>query len=709
LHNYQLLDANSVADSMVTGEGLISSALNIASGFGTSNPITDPKRETVEQIDRLITLLALQKTDNKDISTLLDLLDGNEYEKYSTRLGKRLSTKLHIKDNKKLSKQEYKDQAKLGLESFLGYSKGMVEATKNDFINEPNSVAKGYMKETFNNDITLLTAPLSKKSELEKQGYIFVRRESNKLNEGRPQGLFKIANLEVKRVNGALGLQSTKNRGTTISDMINREFKDMAIKDKNIMFRKELDRHKAEYFSRTDNSKTKMFPMYNQYGAIINFRYTMSSQEKSELLDMEGRGTQNLSRSFSITNPSVSTNTHNRTVLSKLYKDYKENYHKNKKDYIEIKSKVIDGDVSKLSDEDKEFSRMWSRLPKETQMRSKELFGKNGIVIRKDLAKVVFGYDEFTIANTKIVRAQGDNFRKHVRVWEKGWQDLMQIAKNNIVIKTPEVFVGNITSNIGILMVQGINPVKAFKLIRLAQKELIRYEKDNAELMELRRDRISGKKGTSARERELQKDIDSNTVKPLIDAGLYQSIVEDINIQDDSNKWSKMANDTTSKYVQNETVNTALQYAFLSSKTKVYQSALKATQVSDLYFRYAQYYDALGTKGHSKELALRNATDNFVNYEDPINKLVLYGDRMGPFFFIKYFTRIQKVVMKLAKKHPVRMGLDVGQQMLFGYDKADIYDVGILDRGIISPYDFAKIPSNFMEIITPSGLDILVP
>ena len=285
---------------------------------------------------------------------------------------------------------------------------------------------------------------------------------------------------------------------------------------------------------------------------------------------------------------------------------------------------------------------------------------------------------------------------------EKGWQDLMQIAKSNIVIKTPEVMVDNILSNAKILFYLGVNPIKGTKLMVLAFKELKRYKEDVREIRELQRRVLAGEQGLTRRISELKREIEGNTVRPIIKAGLFQSIVEDVNTQDDSNQVAHWAKNKVNEWIPNETANTVLQYTYLSSKTKVYQAMLSATQMGDFIFRYTQYHDAINNKGKSAAEALRGATDNYVNYDAPMSPLVHYLDRMGPAAFVKYFTRIQHVLVKFSRTHPLRVATDMTQEFFLG-DSPDIFDAGLLERGLLAPYNPFKVWDHLMQVVTPPG------
>jgi len=147
-------------------------------------------------------------------------------------------------------------------------------------------------------------------------------------------------------------------------------------------------------------------------------------------------------------------------------------------------------------------------------------------------------------------------------------------------------------------------------------------------------------------------------------------------------------------------VNTVIQNVWMTQKTKPYQVLLKANQMSDFIFRYAQIYG--GTRSFKEEM--RDAIDNYINYPIPLNRLSQILDKSGPAFFITYFTRIQQVIKKMAKTHPSRFFGDILSQFLFDYDSSGIEDASIFNRGL-SPYDPRKVINNLWEVVSPSGVE----
>ena len=723
-------DAGYMAQYMVTGAGpVITNAKNIALGYGRDDTAHLATSELIKDIDQLISYEAFQLTDSGSKQVLLDFVEGNDYHNFNESTIKELGYKYGIIKGEHLTKAGYKQQVEDGINSFMDHSYGSQLQSAAELKHNPHNIIKGYMKESFDTGVEVIFKPIRDRAELEDNGYKYQRRAKPMEGSKTEYGMFVRLDGKNKRVNGALGLQSTKSRGFTLLDKINEESEnspasmqlDSIAKKK--LFEKALKNATEKY---TDNrGGSDMSPMYNSFGDIINFRRTMTIQEKEAVMDMETRGTQNLARTYSTFGTAEATFEHNKEVLRKIKADADKNYADNPSNYVVIRPrKGIDAEAYGLEENDvvepanmTKHEQMWARIPKTTQEYATELYtAKDGdnvtserqIIIRKDLLVAAFGEDEISLADQRIADKMGAKARQNAKWMERYWQDLMQIAKSNIVIKTPAVLMGNIISNAKILYYIGVNPVKGAKLVALSARELKRYEADSKELHNLERSQviIKNKRGkefakNNRRIDVLKDEIANNLAAPLIDAGMFQSIVEDVSTKKETNRVSNFVNSKVDKYVTNETANTAIQYMFMTERTKPFQAMLKATQVSDFHFRFAQYHDAIDNKGMSPKQALRDVTDNYINYEAPLNEWVRYGDKMGTWFFVRYFVGIQRVIKKIAKKNPGRVGMELMAELTLG-DTDGIEDQSILTKGFAT-YNFDLLGHVGDVIIPPGG------
>ena len=652
-------------------------------------------------------------------------MDGEGYEEYSSTLWRK-AKKISGFTGNALSKEDYKKNVENGVNMFIDRSIGLANASKEEMKNNLHKRIKGYVKETYNADTELEFHPISDRAQLEKDGYIFIKSVAKYPGQMREYGMFSTNEPSIKRANGALGLQDKKGRGLTLSEIVQREANNPNNlwdgNKKSIEFKKVLKEMIEAY--EEDKKSTTMVPIYSEFGTIIDFRATMSIADKRKYLGLENRGTQTLARTYATMGTADATASHNRSVIDLIVTDYEENYDKDPSRYVEISPQELGADAYGLSGkktnrEMTKYEKFWARLPRDAKGYAKERFGSNKIVIRKELLTIAFGEDNFSISEASVLKNLSPSSKKRIRRIESIWQETMQIAKGNIVIKTPEVLIGNVFSNLKILAYIGVHPVLGAKLMLQGARDLKRYEQNNKELNTLRRDVQSGKEVNTARITELEKEIAENSVAPLISAGLYQSIVEDVSTSSELNRVGKFFDSKVDKFITNETANTAVQYLFLTQKTKPYQQLLKATQVSDFYFRYAQYYNELTVeKGKiegtptSKEIkkieekAMRNAIDNYINYEVPLEKHVRYMDSIGSWFFVKYFVKIQRVIKKFAKQHPLKLAVDLATQQFITGDTDGIENSWIFSAGVRRANPFRQLDA-LGEVISPPGLEIL--
>ena len=207
----------------------------------------------------------------------------------------------------------------------------------------------------------------------------------------------------------------------------------------------------------------------------------------------------------------------------------------------------------------------------------------------------------------------------------------------------------------------------------------------------------------------LKDAIARNPVTKLIDAGLKPTIVEDISQDEDEFSYksllTKKFNESTGWV--NKDVMSVARTLYMAHDTRLYQGLNNITQMSDFVARFV-LYEHLTTRDKnplSSEDAISQAGESFVNYDIPMTKFVQYMDDMGVLYFTKYFLRIQRVLIKLAKDNPMRV--------MFTALLGNFADLGpiVLDGSMIShfgnnPMDVGafKIFGSLDDILPVNGL-----
>lgn len=202
-----------------------------------------------------------------------------------------------------------------------------------------------------------------------------------------------------------------------------------------------------------------------------------------------------------------------------------------------------------------------------------------------------------------------------------------------------------------------------------------------------------------AKIKSLTAGLEASPIKELVDEGLMQALVEDVNTaqMNDNNMVSRRIDDI----MQNmpAAVQTGASWVFLTNKTPYYKAMQETLQLSDLVARAVlnermkqkekerlsgdRNYDPvvidemkkLGVElvngvpvtgqdlvkynAYTRAVRLNTLKNMFINYSQPNGKMEEWANRAGIFMFTKYFKRIQRVVFSMGSEKPVTAALMV--------------------------------------------------
>lgn len=431
----------------------------------------------------------------------------------------------------------------------------------------------------------------------------------------------------------------------------------------------------------------KMLPTVNAEGKIVGYRYVMSERMKDTLLQRDNRFDHILGTMAGATYDKVATAEQNRKVLLALKQHFNEAFSDSPLSFIQVHS----------SSQDPRMKELWDLLPAATKADIKAIWGSEGLMVPKNMVDVIFGYRKASLAElfdkedpNAIEKAFVDGVAYTLKMWaisvkgmgktdaekfskqgkaavrnaEEIWQDIVYEAKDFIVVKTGTVLMGNFLSNMGMLAMKGVPLLKSIKYQHEALKGILDYERDRYELSQLQILVDSGYGNKSmdevqARMVELKDSIAKNPVKELIDAGLMPTIVEDISLADSPYSYkSQLTHWIDGKTAKlNPHVVRAGKFVYMSHDTLMYKVLSNATRYSDFVARYALFKHQTMRENSpmTKEDAIFEASEAFVNYDIPLPKEVQYLDDMGFLPFIKYFLSIQRVLAGNFKEAPLRV------------------------------------------------------
>lgn len=450
-------------------------------------------------------------------------------------------------------------------------------------------------------------------------------------------------------------------------------------------------------FDPTRVKDTFMTPLLNANGERVNYRYMMSESTKDSLLKRDNRPEKLLGTLAGSIYDKTAAPVQNRKAVLALHGQYQAEFAEHPASYLQV------GPTST----DPQLREIYRLLPPSTKAAIREIWGTEGMMVRNDLLDMNFGYRKLSASNMFHKQDHERNFVEkmlvelgtyafdqkaplRVRQVEDVWQAVVMATKSNLVIKSWSTFTGNLRSNWSQLILMGVNPVAIFKHHRVALKGAWAYRKDSAELFALQQQVATGylqpgNTMTAIEDRilRLEDAMARNPVKPLIDAGLMPTIVEDVAVNDDiysyKSRFTKWTEKGTSKI--NPHVVEAAKWLLMTEDSTPYKVMSYGAQISDFLARYTLYqHETTKSKKPMKhEEAIQLASDAFINYDIPTHRMTQYLNDTGMVMFTKYYVRIQRMIARLYKNHPGRIMMMLGTEAWLGAQPT-VLDSSVLVR-----------------------------
>ena len=333
----------------------------------------------------------------------------------------------------------------------------------------------------------------------------------------------------------------------------------------------------------------------------------------------------------------------------------------------------------------------------------RKVFSKDKFKVRRDMLLDIFGVRDASVANLVPNHKYTKDLKKAIKMLETAWKEIVKLFKINVIVRTLPVLLGNIESNFMYSMQYGLWPTDVAKRQIEGLQLLKTYlnEQDELHQLEAKMAISPNDKKLVRRAEELKANLNSSPIKPLIDAGLYQHIVEEVNIEDlqSNSRIVRFIDEKTEGFPQ--LIKDAGNWVFLSEKTSPFQFIAKMTAYSDFVARYAQYTlsmekeQKIFREKHGRPMTLnerklleqntmRRVRDAYINYAKPDSKVMQYLNDMGFVAFSKYMVRVQLAIQDLIKFKPLRFLLAIIGQEFFeattGFDPSDIAESSIFNK-----------------------------
>lgn len=579
-----------------------------------------------------------------------------------------------------------------GVEFILALHKEMEkESLQRLFKGNPALMTHGYTPEIYDPYVTITSANAAEGAKLVAQGYTEGAVLSvDPADPDRSQRrIYVLQGLGMtRRLTGAISYEGKAAKGSAIHSGYTNTRTTSGTNNAGINAGVAANRatlgNRSPTRGREDLSKAKdisyMAPVLDEQGNVTTWAYLMNESTKDALLHRDNRFDKTIGTLAGSIMGKEAAIEQNDKVITVLKEEYDKDFAENPDSYVLVGPRT----------NDKERREIWDLLPFESKQAIHKVWGKDGMLIRRDNMDIMFGYRKLSIADAfdkdpalrgladKVVVSVaqsvfGDKAALRMAQGERAWQDIVAEAKDTIVIKTGVVMLGNIKSNMWLLAMSGV-PIKDILYHHLvALKGSHAYQKDSEELESLKRLLSTGY--TQGKDVEIARDIARledalarNPVKELMDAGLMPTIVEDVNPDDDIYSYKSGLARKLDEKLNNVSplVINAAKTIYMAHDTRLYQGIHRITQLSDFVARYTlfQHLMAQKTKPLTKTEAIQEASDAFINYDIPMHRSMQYLDDMGIMMFTKYFLRIQKVLVKNLKDNPGRV---VGSILLANY------------------------------------------
>jgi hypothetical protein len=713
---YYLAQAKALGQNLMTGKNeskhLMLNAYAIAHLSGTGVAIEEAvANEAMVNLDPLITLYALRDSSKEHRTLALDVLreeaareDGNGFERMIS---------MHA---------FFQEQAKNTI-----------------FEGSEIQMRKGYVNETFNPHVQITAATLEMGKKLEQSGYKRLYPEEGPIPKDPDDISIDARYLYVvtgqglgRHVTGIMSNSDMSHEGTSVdgeSAIVSTGELHRGNKAINNAAKSRRESGIAELFTKDENWRpgkgdtTYMAPILNPKGEVVNYRYLMLETTKDVVLERRNNIEKVMGNIASSIIDKSATPKLNENAVDAFKAEYDKNYYLNQEAYI----------VMSANSSDPVIAERYRLLPKETQAYIRKVWGRNGMIIRKDVYNISFGYRKFSLGDAFEKNKESRKFMENVLVgvlgqieivegkganrkvsyipsskarWlvrsENAWEEIVKIVKDIVVIKNVFTLLGNQTSNMSIMALSGVPLGTMIKHTVTAIIGAHRFRKDAIQRNKLRMaitiDALTGDALQAAQDRiiELEESMETNPVKELVDAGMYQTLVEDLSQEEDPYTYKSKFMESAGKVVKlavsplavipgasaaGKAGTAVINNLFLTHDTAAYKFLNRATVMSDFSSRYVLYKHLTARRVNplSKEDALHRARQAFVNYDVPSHKALQYLNDTGFIWFTKYYLRIQAVIVQLVRDNPLSALALIGANNLL-FPISDILDSSALSK-----------------------------
>ncbi len=247
--------------------------------------------------------------------------------------------------------------------------------------------------------------------------------------------------------------------------------------------------------------------------------------------------------------------------------------------------------------------------------------------------------------------------------WERNLQRGVVSLKNNIVVKSLKVPAQNITANVIELNMLGVPFSEIRKGVVEKTRECETYLRYQQELVRLEYQQAQQTANADALDKinkridEINTDIKKLTIYPLIKMGEFNTITDVTTIREDlalvQGNYGTMLDEKIEQLPDD--VKKGLKQLVLTKDTGLYKLLAKATQYGDLVAKSILYDDVLKRQKKGRKQAEYMATTFFVDYDLMPGRTRDYLESIGLMWFYNYKLRMSKVLVHMFRENPLRL------------------------------------------------------
>lgn len=613
-----------------------------------------------------------------------------------------------------------------GMEAMMNYHRtNKAESLEKNFGGNPALMIKGYRYDVVEDYIDIKIAPVSEESLLKSQGFRRVskeplRKSPDDNSEERAIYINDFIPSTASFNQQAVSYLGHTGRGSKLSDIYNdkilkgadartveQEWYDSIVdltKNSSLAARKLMSpNYSPANYKDKKGSENIMIPIFDEHGDLRDFAYLMSKKTKKDLLGLDTSLTKSLSHMSARTIDKYEAQKLNERVADELYKDYAQaNSAERQYHFVEMSFESKDPYIREI----------YKMLEPSFKNYLEEKFGGK-IMVRASTMLNFFGQRDMDYRNTANYREKDVPYKKVLLASLDVARQVAKLAKMEIVLRFGSTIYNNFVSNGITLLIRGV-PITSIVKDQIEGGRLLnKYLKDTKELKKLEAKKKAGGDVRDVEIENLKRELERNPIRDMMEFGLFSTIqtFEDINLDDKDNSWT--ARQVRKYTVENENISEGVRewmqkgydWAFVTDRTVIGKTLTKLVQMGDFVARYALYKHYMRDNKMSKKEALEKVSDEFINYDLPVNKAVKFFNDYGFLFFTRYYIVSQKVMAMLASDRPVSAGLVVGLQAMFNTDFADILDGNVLTKNV---GELVSDPfTNLFNSLSPTGYDLV--